>query len=75
MFLSIFTFAGFVIWATHGKTKNGSSDDTVDKKDITAEAMIMTAILSDDEKSESSSNSNSSSSSSSSSNSDDFFLL
>ena len=75
LILPLFLMAGIVLWADRSKTKNSVSDSTVDKKDITAEAIIMTAVLSDDEKSDSSNNSNSSGSSSSSSNSDDFFFL
>ena len=72
--LPLFLMAGIVLWATRGKTINGS-DDTDDKKDdFTSAAIIMTAVLSDDEKSENSNNSSSSGSSSSRSD-DDFFIL
>lgn len=82
MILPLFLMAGFILWADRSKTKNSGSGNAADKKDMTAEAIIMTVVLSEDEKSDSSNNSNSSSSGSSgssssgsNSNSDDFFIF
>ena len=74
--LPILTFGFLAVWATWGNPK--SSKNTADKKDnFTAEAIILTTVLSENDSSDDSDSSNSSDSSHSSSSSspDDFYIL